>query len=415
MQTQYAKHKMNYCNLTNTNKKTYQHKWERTNKSNQYKILSSDIFNKYYGGRAPLNTIHLPQLPSGAIPINYRKMPLLRDKSIFPGSNGIALGSSVNSTPFLHYKNHFFPRAFSNTLRILNMNVLEGIYWHTNKLSISVQFDAYQTELLREYIKQISPDVITTQEDNSGSSGLIVNCLDNKFNLCACQADRSSIIGNEDQNELLNTTYWNASIKHICTDVVSGNGMDDDRCGTTTLFDWNGYKLCIINVHLEVSNPRDRNSNILTILNKYKNKYASYPTIIIGDFNDYNKDDYYANPTQSPNYDSVKSIKIAHNWSPSNIFDILYANNFFDMFKNFAMLMRPLSYMDYIPTNTSIYGGKTEHAFCNKSFLDTFNFAITPLSPYLDISRSDNISPSGLEDDALISDHLPILVEITQK
>jgi len=307
-----------------------------------------------------------------------------RDNQIRIGNNDSFRNfTDPDTTPFNHYSTQHFQRP--RNFRMMSLNVLEGLFWRKNP---------NLKENIKKYFKWLNIDMLCTQEDSSPTELILLELLGTDFMSCKCSADRGYV------SNLSNNIYFRGDDEQwmVPTKIIPGAL---ERCAVIKKCDVLGHITIVVNVHLEVNDAIMRNTHILAILTYLK--AAMYPVIIVGDFNDYDPNDFYDEggpPSHLPTMSTYRAAKGAYYTPPSNVFDSLRKFGYTDAVVRTCKIAHGADYKKYIPTNTSIYGGRVDHVWVSEIFLENFEIFVTPMSPFM----GDQTDP--------ISDHLPYIIDI---
>ena len=153
---------------------------------------------------------------------------------------------------------------------------------------------------------------------------------------------------------------------------------------------------------------KNRSQNMKVLFNELKNQTNNYPTIICGDFNDYeldnyneksqknllnNKKKYIVNKFKIPNPDIIKieELKTEDYDNDNNIFQQFKNNDFINCFKKHKNDFK----IDMFPYNTNNHGGNVDYIMLSHHFN---NYLCPIVHKYYTLKE--------------VSDHSPIITDI---
>lgn len=260
---------------------------------------------------------------------------------------------------FTTYNNNI-SETHSDVIRIMSWNVHE---WRNAKKRET-------TQEINAIIQQINPDILGLQEVIKTNSFFPIDKN-------SCRADRG--------------TYghlYNSLIIYGKPQFGLYHSIDlgpYDRCAVKARFSYQSIAIDVINLHLEVKSPKDREVNITKLLNSIE-----FPelTIIMGDFNAYKREDY-----TEENYEKLVKIKESYGLDVQTI-KMLEQAGYVDTYQIRANDLK-IPITNIIPVNTTDKAGKVDFIFIHR----TSKFKIDKLYTYY----TD------------VSDHLPLIMDIKNK
>ena len=273
-------------------------------------------------------------------------------------------------------------------LRVMTWNIH---MWESNE-SEGTNFNE-----IFEHIEQVNPDIICFQEyiDLTINGFLIyyksndkhpkfdymkLNYLDNFFKkyeiISRCVTDSKQIedfVSYDDiEISIENIVFRNKnsleSDNFVNAEIHTFVGEMETKCDVKCKISYKQNEFDLYNIHLSI-NDNDRMNHINNLLSRIQKEDN---VIIMGDFNDYLKDDY-DDATYLKLIDDKKNY--TSNASGANKL-INKTNDFIDVFQYIKKKVGEISstYLNYlIPINTTIYGGRTDFIYLNKNFIKNFN------------------------------------------